>query len=399
MTAITLGQRIVVLRRRRDMSQRELAEAAGVGVDVIRKLEQGQRQSARLETLTALANALDVPLAELIGKPRGLAVGAENSEVLHLRQAVLGIAPLADVQPPAVEALNAALAELWRLYWAGRYAQLARELPPLINATRAVVGAAGSAEKAAACAVLAELLQLTGSLLAHLAHEDLAHLALHGAGHAAESCGDELLHAAQQATRAWVLSRQGLWTEAEHLAVSTAAAVEPRLSTASLDQVAVWGELLRYAATALARAGRHSEASEMLGLLRTAAARMGSDRPTKYVGMAFGPTVVAMRAVDTAISADKYRQALELAGQVAHPENVPTAIHARYLLNVAWAQMSDWRCPEAVATLRRAEALAPEALPHQTIARTIIAELLPRRRKQRLPGLVALAERAGVAVG
>lgn len=398
MAVSVLGQRIVVLRRRRDMKQRELAEAAEVSVDVIRKLEQGQRQSARLETLTALANALDAPLAELVGKLRGLAVGAEDSEVLHLRQAVLGIAPLADVQPPAVAVLNDVVAGLWRLYWSGRYAQLARELPSMINTARVAVGDAGDAERAAACAVLSELLQLTGSLLAHLAHEDLAHVALHGAGHAAESAGDELLYAAHQATRAWVLTRQGLWIEAEHLAVSAAAVVEPRLSSASLDQVAVWGELLRYAATALARSARHSEAAEMLELLRAAAARMGGDRPTRYLGMAFGPTVVAMRAVDTAISAEKYRQALELAARVEHPDNVPPALHARYLLNVAWAQMSDWRSTDAVATLRRAESLAPEALAHQTIARTIIAELLPRRRKQRLPGLVALADRIGVAV-
>jgi transcriptional regulator with XRE-family HTH domain len=66
MAVSVLGQRIVVLRRRRDMKQRELAEAAEISVDVIRKLEQGQRQPARLETLTALANALDAPLAELV---------------------------------------------------------------------------------------------------------------------------------------------------------------------------------------------------------------------------------------------------------------------------------------------------------------------------------------------
>ncbi|MGH3566026.1 MAG: hypothetical protein ACRDRH_08350 [Pseudonocardia sp.] len=58
--------------------------------------------------------------------------------------------------------------------------------------------------------------------------------------------------------------------------------------------------------------------------------------------------------------------------------------------------MTDWRSLNAVTTLRKAEDLAPQLLPHQTIAHTIIAELLPRRRKQRLPGLAALAARVGV---
>jgi hypothetical protein len=242
------------------------------------------------------------------------------------------------------------------------------------------------------------VLQLTASLHAQLAHEDLAHLALHGALTASERSGDQLLHAALQATRSWILSRQGLWSEAEHLAVSTAASIEPTLSTASVDHVAVWGDLLRYGAVALARSGRHSETTDVLGLMRAAAARMNGDQPTRYASRAFGPTIVAMRGVDSAILAGKPRHALELAERIDHPENTPPGMHARYLLNVAWAQMTDWRSVEAVTTLRKAEDLAPQLLPHQTIARTIIAELLPRRRKQRIPGLAALAGRVGVTV-
>jgi hypothetical protein len=124
---------------------------------------------------------------------------------------------------------------------------------------------------------------------------------------------------------------------------------------------------------------------------------MGGDQHTRYVGMAFGPTVAAMKAVDVAIAADRPRHAIRLAEQVERPSAAPTAMHARYLLNVAWAQMSDWRSQDAVDTLRRVEALAPEMLPNQTIAGTIVDELLPRRRHQRLPGLAALAERMGRA--
>lgn len=47
------------LRRRRGLTQQELADAAGVSVDIIRKLEQGQRSSALLTTLMAIAQALD----------------------------------------------------------------------------------------------------------------------------------------------------------------------------------------------------------------------------------------------------------------------------------------------------------------------------------------------------
>ncbi|GAA4714617.1 helix-turn-helix domain-containing protein [Phytohabitans rumicis] len=392
----TLGAQLSALRRRRAMSQRDLAERAGVSVDLVRKLEQGQRHATRIASLTALANALDVSPADLLGKPRGLPAGRVSGEVGAIRRAVLGVRRT-NVEPPTMDAQRAAAAEVWRLYWAGRYAELARELPDHIAGARAAVDAAATHGRPAAWAVLAELLQVTASLLAHLAHEDLAHLALAEALRAAEASGDELLHAGQQATRSWVLSRQGLWSEAEYVAVTAAEQVRPALARASVDQVAVWGELLRYGTTAVARSGRHSEAQEMLGLVRAAAARMGGDHRSRYVGMAFGPTVAAMKAVDVAIAADRPRQAIKLAERVEHPESAPTAMHARYLLNVAWAQMTDWRSQDAVDTLRTVEALAAEMLPHQTIARTIVAELLPRRRKQRLPGLVGLAERIGVA--
>lgn len=393
--AHSIGGRLIVQRQRRGMTQQQLADTSGASVGIIRKLEQGQRQSVRLETLTALAHALDVTAGDLVGKPRGLATGAEDSEMVQLRRAVLGLADL-DTAPVAARTLQPGVAQLWQLYWAGSYPVLARALPERISAARVAVSTAAKPDQPIAATVLAETLQITAALLAHLAYEDLAHLALHGAKRAAEHADDELLEAAQQATRSWVLSRQGLWPEAEHLATTTAERIEPKLSTATVDQLAVWGELLRYAAVALSRSGRHSEAAEVIQLMGSAATRLGDDPVSRYVGMPFGPTVVGMRAVDAAISAGQPRQALLRAQLVEHPDRMPPAMHARYLLNVAWAQTIDVRSGEAVGTVLRAEKLAPEALPHQSIARAIVAELLPRRRTQRLPGLRALAQRMGM---
>lgn len=391
----TLGTQLAGYRRQRGISQRALAETAGVSVDLVRKLEQGQRHTARLDNVAALAHALDISPAELLGKPRGLAAGAEDGEVGAIRRAILGLAAPTAGDLPTWAAMSDATADVWRLYWAGRYAELARVLPDRIGQARAFTSADGDTR--AAWTVLAELLQVTASLLAHLAHEDLAHLALIEAGRAAQGADDPLLLATMQATRSWVLSRQGLWAEAEHVAMAAASDVERVMSRASVDDVAVWGELLRYGCTAVARSGRQAEAQEILGLVNAAAGRMGVDQRTRYVGKAFGPTVAAMKAVDVAIAADKPRHAIRLAERVDNPGAAPTAMHARYLLNVAWAQMTDWRSQDAVDTLRRVEQLAPEMLPHQSIARAIVAELLPRRHKQRLPGLASLAERMRVA--
>ncbi|MFY1669475.1 helix-turn-helix domain-containing protein [Plantactinospora sp. WMMB334] len=392
----TIGRRLANLRDRRRMSQRRLAETAGVSVDVIRKLEQGQRQAGRLDTLVRLAKALDVPAAELIGKPRGLIVDAENGEVLELRRALLGIGlkPYTD-DPPTTDELRVRVADLWRLYWTGRYGLLARHLPPALADARASLrqtpGPAGHA-------VLAELLQISAALLAHVAYEDLAHVALLHALAEAERAEYPLLRAAQQATLTWLLSRQGLWDEAEHLAVTAAAEVEPAISRATPDQLAVWGELMRYGVTAVARTGRRSEAEEMLGMVTAAASAMAGRRATLAGVLPFGATIAGMAAVGIAVATDEPRRALDLADRVDGLPSAPLAIQARYLLNVAFAQTMDWRSREAVETLRRVDGLAPELLPHQTIARAIVDELLPRRRQQRLPGLVAIAKRVGAEV-
>jgi hypothetical protein len=112
----------------------------------------------------------------------------------------------------------------------------------------------------------------------------------------------------------------------------------------------------------------------------------------------FGPTIAGMAAVGIAVATDEPREALRLAEQVADITRAPLAIQARYLLNVAYAQTMDWRSLEAVATLQHVNRVAPEVLPGQTIAKAIVAELLPRRRQQRLPGLAVIARRLGMSV-
>jgi transcriptional regulator with XRE-family HTH domain/tetratricopeptide (TPR) repeat protein len=64
---IELGLRLAGLRRERGLTQEQLAAAAGVSTETVRKLEQQVKKWARLDTLSALARALDVQVGELVG--------------------------------------------------------------------------------------------------------------------------------------------------------------------------------------------------------------------------------------------------------------------------------------------------------------------------------------------
>lgn len=68
MTTPTVGERIKRLRRGVLLTQDDLAAAAGVSTDLIRKLEQGRRHTASIGSLHRIAAALDVDLGELLGR-------------------------------------------------------------------------------------------------------------------------------------------------------------------------------------------------------------------------------------------------------------------------------------------------------------------------------------------
>ncbi len=77
-----VGKRLARLRRERGLTQEELAERAGVSADIVRKLEQGARASARLATLAALARALGARTGELFQSPPGVRQGERVSPYL-----------------------------------------------------------------------------------------------------------------------------------------------------------------------------------------------------------------------------------------------------------------------------------------------------------------------------
>lgn len=382
---MTLGDRIKAARSRAGISsQRELADLTGLSVDLVRKLEQGQRLSASLPTLTRLAAALNAPLTDLLGVEPGLGPDRRD-DVEALRQAIYD--PTTG-DPGTRTATAVDVDSLWGMYWNGRYTALTRTLPGVLTTARAATSRADHA-------TLAELLQLAGSLAAHLQHEDLAQVALLQAVTAAEIADDALLRAAQQVTRAWVLSRQGLWVQAERLASRVAAEVTPAGPDDTPEHIAVWGELHHFATLALARDGRTSEARDLAEVVTAAGEALGSRRSRGGKGRLFSSAFAAHSAMATAAALDQPRETLALADRVDGP-GLPPTVWARYMLNLAWALTAEWRSREALETLRRVDQRTPELLRRHGLARAVVEELLPRRAGgERLPGLVSLAEKIG----
>ncbi|MGK5682263.1 helix-turn-helix domain-containing protein [Actinoplanes sp. URMC 104] len=374
--AASIGERLRQLRSERGLTQQELARLAGVSVDLIKRLEQGRRESARLSSLAALADALDVPLAELTDK-RPRLDGAGDRLVLSLRDVLLspGLLPgLEDDEhePAPTPQLQSLLRDGWRDYWSGRFGELARRVPGLVAEARSTgrAGADGSD------VLLSQAYQLAACLLVHLGRDDLALIGAERSVTAVEAGSDELQWGAAHGTYAWVLMNRARNDEAERVARRIADRIEPRLSTATPQHLTVWGGMVLWGMAAACAAGRADATDDYLTLARAGSARMSSDRLDHALN--FGPTQVAMQDTFAQVSLDRPNRALA-AAQLVDPTRLRPISYGRHLLDVARAQADLRRDADAVDTLVQAEAMVPVWFRHQVQARALVAEVCERR--------------------
>lgn len=395
----TIGERIKQLRLQGAprMTQRELAERAGVSVDLISKLEQGQKQTALLVSLHKIAGALDVDVAMLLARPSRIDVAEDDQDrgVLAIRRAITAVRE--DAEPASVDELQQSARYAWSAYWTNRFDVLGGLLPGFIGAARASAHATDSPE---AFAALSDAYGVAASMLVHLAHVDLAYLAMERAIAAADRSDDPLRRAALSGWMSWLLLHHtGSFDQARQLAVDEADRMEPRLGKARPEQISVWGGLLVSGAVAAARDDQPDTADDMLNLAEAAATRLNAadyqvrtdyERP-------FGLPLVVMQSVDVSVVTDRPGRALEVAKRMSPDAALPLAARARHLADVASAQTSLGKDRAATDTLLTVERTAPDWMRYQPYPRAIVRELLERERRARTPLLRGLAHRLGVA--
>ena len=90
---MTTAERIKATRKKAGLTQKALGEALGVTQATIQQLESGKR-NPKFNTLQRIADALNVPIEELINKkPRAVTFSAESNanvdiEMANLRRAL-----------------------------------------------------------------------------------------------------------------------------------------------------------------------------------------------------------------------------------------------------------------------------------------------------------------------
>ncbi len=378
------GERLRATRVRRGFTQEALAERAGLSVGVIKKLERGG--TGRLETYHALARALNVrtsALLESAGPHQVRRSDADKIDLLSFRQVITppvgALGPVAaqsslDPEPDLVR-LGETAGTVALAYHTDDYAQVAELLPPLVSSAHVAVAhfSAGS-DHTQALRIRSDVLQMAGRYLTQVRAYDLAHVALRDATNDALTAGafDAVASAVYQ--QGWLLMRQGRLDEAEAVSISTAEAVEPRISRASRKDLGAWGKLLVHASAAASRNNRVREAREMLTLGRTASAALaGKTAVAPSSWGRFDWRTVVFQHIENQLVAERPERVLRLAERVEGAGD--TVFMRRHLLDVAQAHVMLKHRDEATGILERLRAETPAWLRHQQMATSIFQQI------------------------
>lgn len=380
-----VGARVREVRKRRGLSQRGLADASGVSVSLIRKLEQGEVPRTRLETAHRLARAMRVPTSRLI--QRDDAAPAPVAEPWRpLQQAVESPSVRSAAEPSLQSALDT-LPALRAAYFGNQLGDVSTLAVPLLREAEAL------GDDVEARALRAHLLQIAGSVLTQVHEYGAAETAL---SRALDTSTDRLRAASVITTWTWLLMRQGRLEEARQLAVRWADDLEPRMSRATPEDLAAWGWLLLQLSAASLRDNRHGEAEDAMRLARSVAVLTGRELPRGGSRLAtWGPVTVAYKKAERGIVLDRPDEVLETAARLETAGQATSTEYFRHRLDVARAHTMLRQYGEAVDVLTEVQERAPEWLAQQRAARDVMGDVIARRRTL-TPRMRSLADSIGI---
>jgi transcriptional regulator with XRE-family HTH domain len=387
-----IGTRIRYWRRRRGgMTQAVLAGLAGVSQSYVSHVEAGRKGIERRSTLVAIANALQVSVADLLGQPgdpTDPAKATAAAAVPAIRVALLEIEDGQRRRPTmTADQLAAGMSQLHALRARADYASMAPLLADLL-----VNGAAAGGRQ-----LLAQIGYDTGDVLKNLGYQDLALTAARIALHQALEAEDP---GWTGATRYFYIA--ALPTDAADLKSRVAARSISEMQAHASDERArqMLGQLHLSASLAAAVQQQPDDAGAHLREAEREATTLGD--PEDGVGFnlaAFGPTNVGLWRMTVALEQGEYGRVVELARTLQPGQLKIADRHFSYWLNYGAALAhSGKHDPEAVVAFMRAERTAPVPFSENELARGSVITMLHRSRRRAAPpkDLEMIARRLGI---
>ncbi len=390
-----VGANVARWRRRRGLSQKVLADLAGLSQGYVSLLERGHRSIDRRSTVVRLAEALRVSVAELTGEPYAVQDPAHDradAAIPALRTELVGLAygDVVSTDRP----LAAVLADAERLSSARQANDFAAATPLAAGVLRELRAYMSTGDVSAMRALIVALHDVA-TILKAMGHVDLAYMAAERINELAATLDEPayLGLAAYSRLRMLPTENRGLGSR-----LAAASLGQPGL-TSTPEARSTYGMI--HLVSALADAVTDKE-SDALGHLREAAEvadAVGETAGTGgFGGLNFGPANVVQWRAAIAIETGNPGRAIEVSNKLA-PESIrSTSRRAAFYVDRGAAFAQTGREGEAVAAFLSAEGLSPQWVRLNSTVRDTVGSML-RRSRAKAGGaqLQALAARLGAA--
>ncbi|MEU1995112.1 helix-turn-helix domain-containing protein [Nocardia gamkensis] len=382
------GQRIRYWRRRRGgISQKVLADRAGLTQGYISQIESGQRALDRRATQVAIARALNVTVAQLLGQPgdpTDPAKAVAMAAIPEIRSAYVEISTEERRKPERPrEAVREAVARSTILRNNADYAALAPGMADLLRDAFYFGGP--------------EFVELTFNarfLVKGVGFPDLAS----GIADAGLRCARNLEHSE------WIglaeISRLNAMPPenaalAGRLASRTAAEMQPFLGATAVRQA--YGNLLCRGAIANAIAGQGGTASDLLDEAYSEARSLGETEDGGFGRLWFGPTSAAIWHVSVASELGDSDTAIRVARTVdPRPVRAPNRV-VYFWTDYGHALTAAGKDAEAVRAFSEAEMVDPQRTRMDPMVLDSVAAIARRAHRKAIDSrLMTLANSLGI---
>ena len=382
--------------RERGMGVRELHRRSGYSAAYITQLRQGRR-NPKADTAKDLDDALNAGGAlaasasarsatsavqgrAFIGMTGGSVFGAALEGVPRTNTSALAMALTAlaatdaDERPVHVDALAAATDRARGHYQDCRYAQLAGELPALIQQLNIACSSFDGDVRDRAHGLSADAHHVAASLMLKRGDLGLAALAADRSMRAAIASGDPVAIASSARIVTHALMNGGHHATAINTATSYATRLDHDLPDSTPDSISVYGSLLLRGAIAASLDDNRPTAHELLAEAEDAARRLGHDANHRWT--AFGPVNATLHRISIAVTLGDAGTAIDLARGVSPAAITVTERKATLFIDIARAFMQLRRHENAYLSVRAAHEIAPEEVTGRAAVRTLVRDLV-----------------------
>ncbi len=410
MDDLPIGRRVSYWRSRRKMSQQVFADRLGKSKSWVDKVERGVRRLDKFSVVYEIADVLQVDVQLLLGRDPDRRPDSTNCidqvEVEEIRAALerydqLSAFLCAPPEPPPLTEMHKAVGHGWLTYQHAKYGVLARALPRLLRDAQAADASYSTTEDAGDAAhLLAQVYQISSSVLRKLGEHELAWLAADRSIAVAQRAGDQLLAGTASYRAGNALLALGRARAALEVNVNIANRLAPECtgSSGTPQRLSVYGTLLLQGAMAAARIGDSATVRDLIHGAVDAAAHVGDDH--NYYWTSFGPTNIELHRAAAAVELGEGRLAVETHTRLDMDRfgGLLPERRAHHFLDIArgYAQLGD--VDRAGEMLLEGDRIAPAEIRCRPIAHEVLSDLLRRTRGSPVQPIAELAEHMGVGV-